>query len=244
MTGFIKVLIVDDEPYSRDELKHLLGSFSSIQIVGEAETGESALMKTIELQPDVVFLDVEMPKTSGMAAAKAMMELKKVPHIVFATAYPQFAAEAFRLNTIDYLLKPYDEEQLQETINRMEKIFHNQTEKKREKTTGKLAVEADGEIIYLEPKEILYIIKEEKLTKLITKDGGFETKLSLKDLETKLVSYGFFRIHKSFLVNLEYVSRLTPWFNGAYQLQITGREELLSVSRNYVKALRARLEIN
>lgn len=243
MTEFIKVLIVDDEPYSRDELKHLLTSFSSIQIIGEAETGEAAILKTIELQPDVVFLDVEMPKSSGISAAKALMELKKVPIIVFATAYPQFAAEAFRLNAVDYLLKPYDEEQLQETINRIEKILNSTIELELDKFSGKLAVEADGEIIYIEPKDILYMIKEEKVTKLVTKNDEFVTKASLKDLEGKLLSYGFFRIHKSFLVNLEYVIRLTPWFNGAYQLQIVGRKELLSVSRNYVKALRSRLEI-
>ncbi|MDQ0154406.1 LytR/AlgR family response regulator transcription factor [Robertmurraya andreesenii] len=243
MTGSIKVLIVDDEPYSRDELKHLLSSFHSIQIVGEAETGESAILKTIELQPDVVFLDVEMPKLSGMGAAKALMELRKIPLIVFTTAYPQFAAEAFRLNAIDYLLKPYDEEQLQDTIARIDKFFNLDMELDSEKFSGKLAVEADGEIIYLEPKDILYIIKEEKMTKLITNNGEFETKSSLKDLENKLLAFGFFRIHKSFLVNLEYVVRLTPWFNGAYQLQIAGRKEQLSVSRNYVKALRAKLEI-
>lgn len=243
MTRTIKTLIVDDELYSREELKHLLGAYPFIQIVGEAESGESAIMKTIELSPDVVFLDVEMPKTSGMATAKALLELKKVPLIVFATAYPQFAAEAFRLNAVDYLLKPYDDEQLQETIERIEKIFYQEKEPEVEKFSGKLAVEADGEILYLEPKDILYIIKDDKMTKLVTKTAEFETKSSLKDLENKLLSYGFFRVHKSFLVNLEYVTRLTPWFNGAYQLQLAGRKELLSVSRNYVKALRQRLEI-
>lgn len=243
MKEFIKVLLVDDEPYSRDELMHLLSTYPTIQVVGEAESGESAVMKSLELQPDVVFLDIEMPKTSGMTAAKAMMELKKVPLIVFTTAYPQFAAEAFRLNVVDYLLKPYDEEQLHDTINRLEKTFNHGKELEFDKFTGKLAVEHDGEILYIEPKDILYIIKEEKITKLITKNNEFETKASLKDLETKLLNYGFFRIHKSFLVNLEYVTRLTPWFNGAYQLQIAGRKEMLSVSRNYVKGLRTRLEI-
>lgn len=245
MKELIKVLIVDDEPYSRDELKHLLSAYRTIQIVGEAESGESAVMKTIELQPDVVFLDIEMPKVTGMVAAKVMMELKKVPLIVFATAYPQFAAEAFRLNVVDYLLKPYDEEQLHDTINRLEQVFnYSKEEPDFEKFTGKLAVESEGEVLYIEPRDILYIIKEERITKLITKNNHeFETKSSLKDLENKLVNYGFFRIHKSFLVNLEYVTRLTPWFNGAYQLQIAGRKEMLSVSRNYVKGLRTRLEI-
>lgn len=243
MDQSIKTLIVDDEVYSRDELKHLLGAFSTIQIVGEAESGESALMKALQLQPDVVFLDVEMPRMSGMEAAKALMELKKVPLVVFATAYPQFAAEAFRYDAIDYLLKPYDENQLKDTIDRIERKLSIAKEMDVGKPAGKLAVEADGEIVYLEPKDILYIYKDEKVTRLIAKTGEFETKTPLKDLESRLISYNFFRVHKGYLVNLEYVTRLTPWFNGAFQLQIEGRDEMLSVSRNYVKALRMRLEI-
>jgi two-component system, LytTR family, response regulator LytT len=239
----IQALIVDDELYSRDELKHLLGAFPSIQIVGEAESGEAAIMKAIQLQPDVVFLDVEMPKLNGMKVAKALMELKKTPIVVFTTAYPQFAVEAFRYEAVDYLLKPYDEDQLQGTINRIERLINSPKELDLGKPAGKLAIEVDGEIFYLEPKEILYIVRNDKFTKIITKVAEFETKAALKDLESRLLSYGFFRIHKSFLVNLEYVTRLTPWFNGAYQMEIEGRNEMLSVSRNYVKALRLRLEI-
>ncbi|MCL6570113.1 MAG: LytTR family DNA-binding domain-containing protein [Bacillus sp. (in: Bacteria)] len=239
----IRILIVDDEPYSRDELKHLLGAFPSVNIVGEAESGESAIMKAIQLQPDVVFLDVEMPKINGMQAAKVLRELKKVPLIVFATAYPQFAAEAFRFEAVDYLLKPFDEEQIKETINRIKRMLIIPKVQDTGKPTGKLAVEADGEISYIEPKDILYIFRDDKQTKLITKNGEFETKTPLKELETRLNCFGFFRIHKSFLVNLDYVTRLTPWFSGAYQLKIEGRIEMLSVSRNYLKALRLRLEI-
>ncbi|MBY0098912.1 LytR/AlgR family response regulator transcription factor [Mesobacillus maritimus] len=243
METTIKTLIVDDERYSRDELKHLLQSYPSIQIVGEAESGETAIMKTLQLQPDVVFLDVEMPKMNGMAAAKALMEFKKPPLVVFTTAYPQFAAEAFRYDAIDYLLKPYDEELLQETVERIEKKFTTPVGYDVGKAAAKLAVESEGEIFYLEPKEILYMFREEKVTKIITKKDEFEIKTPLKDLESRLTSYSFFRIHKSYLVNLEHVTRLTPWFNGAYHLEIEGKEDLLSVSRNYVKALRSRLEI-
>jgi len=243
MESSIKTLIVDDELYSRDELKHLLKTYPTIQIVGEAESGETAIMKTLQLQPDVVFLDVEMPRMNGMATAKALMELKKVPLVVFATAYPQFAAEAFRYNAVDYLLKPYDEDQLKETIERIEKKFKQDKEHDSIKTSGKLAVEANGEILYLEPKDIFYLFRDDKLTKIIAKTGEYEIKTSLKELESKLSSFDFFRIHKSYLVNLEYVTKLIPWFNGAYQLQLEGRTEKLSLSRNYVKELRMRLEI-
>ncbi|VEF47745.1 two-component response regulator [Bacillus freudenreichii] len=243
MDNTIKTLIVDDERYSRDELKHLLKAFPFIHIAGEAESGEAAVMKALQLQPDVVFLDVEMPKMNGMEAAKALQEFKKVPLVVFTTAYPQFAAEAFRFDAIDYLLKPYDEDQLRETIDRIMNKLASSTLGEAGKSKGKLAVEADGEIIYLEPKDILYLFRDEKLTRIIARSGDFETKTSLKDMESRLSPYSFFRIHKSYLVNLIHVTRLTPWFNGAYQLEIEGKEELLSVSRNYIKGLRERLEI-
>lgn len=243
MEKMIKVLIADDELYNRDELKHLLAAFPSIQVIGEAETGETTILKAIQLQPDVIFLDVEMPKMNGMEAAKSLIELKKAPFIIFATAYPGFAVEAFRYEAIDYLLKPYDEDQLQQTIQRIEKLMSSPLENKISKLAGKLAVEEDGEIRYIEPNEILYMSRDDKVSKIITKTGEYETKTPLKELEMRMIPFSFFRIHKSYLVNLVYVMRLTPWFNGAFQLEIEGRKELLSVSRNYVKALRERLEI-
>lgn len=243
MEQVINTLIVDDERYNRDELRHLLVKHPSIQIIDEAESGEAAILKAIQLQPDVVFLDVEMPKMNGMETAKSLKELKKAPLIIFATAYPQFAAEAFRYEAIDYLLKPYDEEQLLQTVQRIEKQLFSRQNNGSNNRTGKLAIEGEGEIYYIEPKDVLYIYRDEKVSKIITKTGEFDTRIPLKELENRLNPYSFFRIHKSYLVNLVYVIRLTPWFNGAYQLEIEGRNELLSVSRNYVKALRGRLEI-
>lgn len=243
MTKKLLALVVDDERYSRDELKHLLSAYSNIEIVAEADSGEEAVMKAIKYQPDVVFLDIEMPKMNGMDVAKSLLELKKVPYFVFATAYPNFAAEAFRYEAIDYLLKPFDEEQLDEAISRLKKRTENQHPIQKEATPSKLAVEGDDEIIYIHPQDIYYIYREDRVTKIVGNEKEYEAKIPLKDLETRLESYSFFRIHKSYLVNLDYVTRLTPWFNGAYQLELKGKNEKLSVSRNYVKALRERLEI-
>lgn len=239
----MRVLVVDDEHYSRVELKHLLGEFPNVQIVGEADSGKGAIMKVMQLQRDAVFLDVEMPKLNGMEVAKSLLELKKVPIIVFATAYPQFAAEAFRYEAIDYLLKPFDEDQLSQTVKRIEKLLSPTVDREKAKPIGKLAVEGEGEILYIEPKNIKYIYREEKVSKIITVEKVYEVKLPLKDLEGRLAHFPFFRIHKSYLVNLDYVIKLTPWFSGAYQLEIENSLEKLPVSRNYVKELRSLLEI-
>ena len=239
----IKVLVVDDERYAREELIYLLEKFPSIRIIGEAENGEKAVLQGLQLQPDVVFLDIEMPKMNGMEVAKSLIALKKVPLIVFATAYPQFAAEAFRINAIDYLLKPYEEKQLEQTVSRIKKELLPTSQVELANPLSKLAVEVDGEIDYIQPKKILYMFREDNVTKIITENVEYEIKLSLKELESRLTPFSFFRIHKSYLVNLNYVSRLTPWFNGAYQLEVEGKEEKLSVSRNYAKSLRDRLEL-
>ncbi|WP_226585356.1 LytR/AlgR family response regulator transcription factor [Halobacillus litoralis] len=244
MNKQISVLIVDDERFSREELQYLLKAFNHMNIVGEAGSGDEAVMKTIQLQPDVLFLDVEMPKMDGLAVAKAVKELKKVPEIVFATAYPDFAVEAFRHQAIDYLLKPFDEEQLAETVERIEEKFHFKKEPvSKGITPSKLAVEVEDTIEYLEPGEIVYVYREGRVTKIVGRNKVYITRDALKDVENRLKGFSFFRIHKSYLVNLDYIYRLTPWFNGAYQLELQGMEEKLSVSRNYVKDLRKELEL-
>lgn len=238
----ITVLIVDDERYSRDELKHLLLQNEIIEVIGEAESGETALIKTIQLKPDVVFLDIEMPKMNGMETAKAIKELKHSPLIVFATAFPTFAVDAFRFDAIDYILKPFEVDRLNETITRIEDRLIN-TSTQEETGPSKLAVESGDGIVYIDPNDISYLYRDDRVTKIVGKNVEYETKTPLKDLEIRLKDYSFFRIHKSYIVNLQDVSRLIPWFNGAYQLELKGHKELLSVSRNYVKALRSRLEI-
>lgn len=240
----IKTLIVDDERYSRQELVHLLNQFQPIEVLGEADSGETAVIKALQFQPDVVFLDVEMPRMNGMEAAKALRELKKPPLIVFATAYPEFAAEAFRYEAIDYLLKPYDEEQLKQTVQRLEKMVHpTKKEELEPMKKSKLPIEIEGDIHYVEPSDILYVYRDDKVSRIITRSSEYEVKSTLKELESRLSPHSFFRIHKGYIVNLQYVTRLTPWFNGAYQLELEGLKEKLSVSRNYVKPLRAKLEL-
>ncbi|MGN7386327.1 LytR/AlgR family response regulator transcription factor [Sporosarcina sp. SAFN-015] len=243
MNQMIRAVVVDDERYAREELIFLIEQQPFFQVVGEADSGEAAIMKAIQLQPDVLFLDVEMPKMSGMEAAKALMELKKVPLIVFATAYPQFAAEAFRINAVDYLLKPYDDMQVKQAVIRIQEKLMPKLGSEKGGHLGKLAIEMDGEIDYIPIHEILYMFRDEKVTKIITARKEYELRMSLKELESRLAPYSFFRIHKGYLVNLLHVSRLTPWFNGAYQLEMEGRSEKLSVSRNYVRDLRQRLEL-
>lgn len=239
----IKALIIDDERYSREELLHLLEVYDSIQVVGAEESATAGLAQIVGMEPDVIFLDIEMPKMSGMELAKVIQKLKKPPLVVFATAYPNFAAEAFRYQAIDYLLKPFDEEQLAGTVQRIERALQMTPAEPEATPKGKLAVEGEKEIVYLSPSEMVYISREENSTHIYTENQMYEIKLPLKELEQRLKDHAFVRIHKSFLVNLDYIQKLIPWFNGAYHLELMGRKETLPVSRNYVKTLRDRLEL-
>lgn len=241
----IRVIIIEDEPYSRAELKHLLSTEERLQIVDEADSGEKGLEKIILHEPDVIFVDINMPQMSGVQLVELVQKMKHPPLVVFATAYPDFAAKAFRLNAVDYLLKPFDEEQIKETLARIFATFTTNIDYKEEEEIklGKLAVEDNEKIIYILPTDIHYLYREDRETIIRSKSGRYISKLPLKELEQKLKDYPFFRTHKSYLVNLEAIVELIPWFNGAFELKIAGEAEKVPVSRNYVKALRERLEL-
>lgn len=239
----IRTLVADDEKYSREELLYLLKFFPRIDVVGEAQSGQEATAKIMELQPDLLFLDIEMPEMNGTHVASIVKQMKNPPYIVFATAYPQFAVEAFQLQAKGYLIKPIDETQLAETISHVEEALMLTSQRNALNTKAKLAVEKDDTIHFLDPELIAYVYRDEKNTKVISEKVSYEIKLPLKELEARLTSYSFFRVHKSYLVNTTYISEMNAWFNGAYQLRLKGISEQIPVSRNYVKPLRAKIEL-
>ena len=118
----MKIAIIDDEPYSREEMKHLLGSYPWAEVVGEASSAEKGLEIILTKEPDVLFLDIEMPGMSGVDLAEALQKMKHKPEIVFATAYPDYALKAFRVEAVDYLLKPFEEDQLAQTMERLKSL--------------------------------------------------------------------------------------------------------------------------
>ncbi|WP_061950422.1 LytR/AlgR family response regulator transcription factor [Alkalihalobacillus trypoxylicola] len=245
ITSTMRALIVDDEKYSREELIYLLKSHSQIEVIGQASTGQEAVAKMIELKPDVLFLDIEMPGMSGTEVAAVIKEMKQPPFIIFATAYPQFAIEAFQVQAKGYLLKPIDEDQLAETVTHLLELRGKSmiNEPTEYTNNSKLAVENEGSILFIEPEQILYVYRDVKNTKIVSAKGTFEIKMTLKELESRLLAFSFFRVHKSYLVNTHYITEMKAWFNGAYILSLQGCEEEIPVSRNYVKPLRAQIEL-
>ena len=245
MSTIIDTIIVDDELYSRDELKHLLAMHGDIKLIGEAGSPSDALKLILEAEPKLVFLDIDMPQMNGMELAETITKMKQPPFIVFATAHADYAARAFRVDALDYLLKPFDEDELHQTLKRVRiQLSKRNTEPLDEMTKlTRLAVEVEGRIRYIEPSSILYIVREERETVIFTKSESFRMKTSLKDLKQKLRGYPFHQSHKSYIVNLAEIDQLIPWFNGAFQLKMKGRDDDIPVSRTYVKELREKLEL-
>lgn len=259
----IRTMIVDDEMLSRDELRYLIHTHEDFEICCEAGNAVDAIKSYIELQPDVVFLDIEMQDMDGMMVAKQWQSLKNPPLIVFATAFDHHAVDAFAVNAVDYLLKPFDKNRIEETINRIRSILQNgQTAKGVQELTEpslirshvthspfmnkvpKLIVEDRDRTILINPEDIVYAYREERKVYLKTKDRLYATLFSLQHLEEKLQSYPFFRTHRSYLVNLNMIAEMVPWFNGAYNLVMKDDEgSTVPVSRNYVRELMEKLEL-
>ena len=242
------VLIVDDEELARDRLRLLLQAFEDIRIVGEAEDGEHAMERIIELRPDLVLLDIQMAGCSGIEVASALPSPS--PKIVFCTAFDQYAVDAFELSAVDYLLKPVSRARLARSIERVRTLTSADTEANVEKLvrSANLApVRFLGRrglrFRVIPQKEAVYLGSEGGLTKLYTSTESYVMEPTLSDFERRLNPAAFCRISRTAIVNLDYVSEV-GMLVGGYGEAILKTGARLEVSRRRVKDLLARLEGN
>ncbi|MFS0554252.1 LytR/AlgR family response regulator transcription factor [Brevibacillus sp. 179-C9.3 HS] len=239
----IRIMIAEDERLAREELTYLLQQEVDVELLPCATNGRE-LLEMVDLHnPDVVFLDMKMPEMEGGQAARMLASRKQQPLIVFCTAHEEFAVTAFKLNAVDYLLKPTEPQRLVETMQRVrERLFSHKVEHATTKRS-KLLVEENDRLVVIDPADIIYAVREDRLVQIWTKTHSYTTRMTLTELAGKLQSHDFFRTHKSYLVNLHYVSELTPWFNGAYNLSLKGESNVrIPVSRTTVKSLLKKLE--
>ncbi|TWH60431.1 LytTR family two component transcriptional regulator [Desulfitobacterium sp. LBE] len=246
----IHVLVVDDEAPARDELIFLLERVPGVVIDDTADNGQEALRKILKLRPQVVFLDIQMPDMTGLAVCRELLTMLKpseLPIIIFATAYDQHALEAFQVNAVDYILKPFDEERLQMTMEKIRRLLSRPAadslnrilallEKPRD---AKIPVELNERILLLNPQEIIFCSITARHVMIMTCSEEYKTNYNLCELEDKL---GFLRTHKSYLVNPDKVREVIPWFNGTYNLLMADdKASSVPVSRTYLKEVRQRL---
>ncbi|GAA0404732.1 LytTR family DNA-binding domain-containing protein [Paenibacillus motobuensis] len=240
----LKAFIVDDEPLARDELKYLLLRSKQVEIVGEADCKEDALEQISSLRPDVVFLDIELAEDNGLELAKQLLTLNPTPVIVFATAYDEYALKSFELNAVDYILKPFNEKRIQQTLEKVHKMHRVPDENspatpssKPATPFGKIAVLIEERIVLIDCQEIAYLGSCEGKCAIKTLEREYKVCDSLTMLEKKLNLDQFIRVHRGFIVNIDHISEIQPWFNSTYNL-IMKEGSSIPVSRTYVKDLK------
>jgi DNA-binding LytR/AlgR family response regulator len=245
----IRALLVDDEELARQELGDLLSHEPDITIIGEVANGLEAVEAIPALKPDLLFLDIEMPGLNGF---EVINSLQTIPPVVFATAYDQYAIQAFEVNAIDYLLKPITATRLQRTLARAREtqgsdntlqqqaaLHHLMTELRRNRSSyiSRLAVQKGRRIVLVRLRDIIYIEIDAKLVFVCTAAGRFVVNKTISELEQSLVHEGFFRINRSTIVNLDFLDEIIPWFSATCILKLSNGLEL-PLSRERVACLK------
>ncbi|WP_226035199.1 LytR/AlgR family response regulator transcription factor [Aquibacillus saliphilus] len=220
------VMIAEDERIAREELTYLLQQEHDVILCESANNGEELLKLYQTFHPNVIFLDIHMPGINGIDVAHLLRKgpLEPKPLIVFTTAYDNYGVQAFDIQATDYLLKPYDKARFHVAMERVRSELSMKDASIPQ--IDKLVISVEEKIRILDPKQIGYAVREGKTLKIYKLDNEvIETKMNLKELEEKLRGYSFYRPHRSYLVNLDEVCEITPWFNGAYNLVINDCEK-------------------
>ncbi len=250
----IRIMIVDDEKVALDELKFILSAYEDIHVIGAFTDPRKALETILITDVDVVFLDISMPEIDGFMIAQAILKLKNPPYIVFATAYDEYAINAFEINAVDYLLKPILENRLDSTIKRIREKMNDSDNNQKvvsqciknryaEHHVSKIPLWKKDRIYLIEPKDITYCSCSGGETNIHTNNGDFITSDSLNYFESILAPYNFFRCHRSFLIHMDDIKEITPWFNNTYAVTLKNSKETIPISRRKSKEFKELLNL-
>lgn len=233
-----RTLLIDDERLARNELKKLLQDFPEIEIIGEAANAKEGLEKIEDLSPDLVFLDIQMPGKTGF---DMLTELDRAPHVIFVTAYHEFALKAFEVNALDYLMKPVEPKRLTDAIHKL----HQQME---DRDTGSAATPrgmlSENDQVFVKDGERCWFVKLSEV-RLFESVGNYAKVYfgpnkplilkSLNALEERLDDRIFFRANRKHIVNMRMIEKVEPYFNGGLLLDLKGGEKIEVSRRQAVK---------
>jgi two-component system, LytTR family, response regulator LytT len=252
----INTIIVDDEKPARDELAFLLKGFPEVNVIGLGKNGVEAVSLIKEHAPDLVFLDVQMPGLDGFGVLKKLVERKtRLPHVIFATAFDQYAVQAFDVNAVDYVLKPFDKSRIAKAIQRARREIEAETspterlEQLVSQLGGSKAPSSSPVKLLLKSQQRLLLIDGEDLVFASIADGsismssreaeGSSNYRTLEELTDALDSESFWRPHRSYLVNIHHIKEVVPWFKSSYLLKMNDKKQTqIPVSRAQTKRLR------
>jgi len=259
-TSTITAVLVDDERLALDELVYLIKEFPDLEVVGTAANGVEALDLIEELDPDLVFLDVQMPGLDGLGVIRKLRETHDhLPYFILATAYDQYAVEAFRVEAMDYLLKPIEKDRLALSLDRARRAI----EEKNRAAAGepaldlpipaaragqirsKLLVRNANRNFVVDAQDVVYATIEDGLITIVTTAvEGHSNYRTIEELQSNLDPDTFWRVHRSYLVNLHRIKEIIPWFKSTYQLRMDDKKQTeIPVSRVQTKRLRELLKL-
>jgi two-component system LytT family response regulator/two-component system response regulator LytT len=269
----LRAVVVDDEQLARDELGYLLGQIGGVELIGQAGNGLEALDTIERLQPDVVFLDVQMPGLTGFEVARRLVEHGASPHVIFVTAYDQHAIEAFEVNAVDYLLKPVDPARLEIAVQRARRrvaterpapgadgqavegagspSLNSQLEKivelvaERQSRRERLAIKVGERFLLVQAEDIIFAsLADEGIIVVTSQHAGTSNYRTLDELQARLDSTVFWRVHRSHLVNINKIKEIVPWFSRNYLLRMKDPKTTeIPVSRTQTRRLREYLKL-
>jgi two-component system LytT family response regulator len=251
--GQIRVLIVDDESLARDMIREMLEEDRDVEIVGECLNGEEAVAAIEACAPDLLFLDVQMPEVGGFEVLENLKN-GSMPHVIFVTAYDQYAVRAFEVHALDYLLKPFDRERFESSWQRAkEQILKEKNGRLDQriltlleelqagsKYLERLVIKANGRVFFLEAGDIDWIEAEGNYVSVHSGTKSHLLRETISGLEAQLNPKMFRRIHRSTIVQLGKIKELQPWFHGEYRIVLHSGAELM-LSRNYRENLQEAL---
>ncbi len=249
----LSAVIVDDEQLARDELAFLLKSLGDVEVVAQGKNGLEGVNLIKEHSPDLVFLDVHMPGLDGFGVLKKLMDRRvPLPQIIFATAYDQYAVKAFEVNAVDYLLKPFDKKRVSQSVQRARRNRQSdaspserlealvRTLEGPKPPPSRILIKAAGRLYLVDQKDICFASIEDGVITVVTHAmEGQSNCRTLEELLANLDSNLFWRAHRSYLVNINRIKEVVPWFKSSYQLRLDDRKHSeIPVSRAQTKRLR------
>jgi len=245
----MRIIIIDDEQLARKLLRNFLEDINDVEIVAEFENGFDGLKGINELKPDLVFLDIKMPKLNGFE----MLELlNEIPQIIFITAYDQYAVKAFENNAIDYLLKPYSKDRLLAAVSKAKSVLSNAEDKRSSirkliddhdsgvDTIDRIAVKTGARIKIIFVEDIEYLESQDDYVMIYTHEGKYLKQKTMKFFETSLPSQSFIRVHRSYLVRLDFVAQIELYEKDSYIIKLKN-EQTIPVSKSGYNRLRSTL---
>ena len=253
----LRTLVVDDEQLARDELCFQLGQIGGVEVVGQAANGIEAIEALERLRPDIAFLDIQMPGLTGFEVARHVVATGQATHVVFVTAFDQYAVEAFEVNAVDYLLKPVERARLEHAVQRvrvrldagtplnehLEKIVRMVGD--RQQRRGQVAVKVGERFLLVQADDVIYASLNGDTISIVTGQvAGTSNYRTLDELQASLNPDVFWRVHRSHLVNINKIKEIVPWFSRNYILRMKdGKGTEIPVSRSQTKRLRDYLKL-